>query len=104
MNKAPHPLLEMDMSACSEKCELTVERSIQRINTVPSPFSDRKAAERLYVEIDVARYQDLIDHPDIPDDAKNEFIKALWLVLTELVDLGFNLHPVQLAQSDRYSK
>jgi hypothetical protein len=47
------------------------------------------------VEIDTAKYQKYLDDPSLSEDQKEEIIKALWLIITAFVDLGFGVHPAQ---------
>jgi len=53
-------------------------------------------AENL-VEIDVERYQAYLDDPALTPDQKAKFIGALWTIISAFVELGFGVHPVQLA-------
>lgn len=52
-------------------------------------------AARPSVEIDIARYQGYLDDTSLDDDQKEEMIKALWVIMTAFVDLGFGVHPAQ---------
>jgi len=47
--------------------------------------------------IDWEAYLPFFEDADIPDDQKRALIEALWGIMTAFVDLGFGLHPVQLA-------
>ncbi len=47
--------------------------------------------------LDVDYYQSFLDDTDIPEHKKQEFIEALWSIITAFVDLGFGIHPVQQA-------
>ena len=53
---------------------------------------------RPVVEIDYARYEELLDDPDLTDEQRREFLAALWHILSEFVALGFGVHPLQQAQ------
>lgn len=53
------------------------------------------ATSRPSVEIDTAKYQKYLDDPSLSEDQKEEIIKALWLIITAFVDLGFGVHPAQ---------
>lgn len=50
-----------------------------------------------HLEIDVEKYQAMIDHPALSETEKRQFIDALWTVLITFIDLGFDLHPVKVA-------
>jgi len=56
------------------------------------------ATPRPSVEIDTAKYQKYLDDPSLSEDQKEEIIKALWVILTAFVDLGFGVHPAQQVQ------
>lgn len=53
------------------------------------------------LKLDVDFYQSFLDDTDIPEDKKREFIEALWSIITAFVDLGFGIHPVQQAMSQK---
>lgn len=54
-----------------------------------------EAAAKPSVEIDVEKYQALLDDPDLSDTQKEEIMHALWMVMMAFVDLGFGVHPAQ---------
>ncbi|MBU2527619.1 MAG: hypothetical protein KKC03_13560 [Bacteroidetes bacterium] len=59
-------------------------------------FADRAAHKPTrVVEIDVMRYQHLLDDPDLTDEQKRAFLEALWSIVIDFVDLGFGVHPMQ---------
>ncbi|MEM9764152.1 MAG: hypothetical protein AAF968_16865, partial [Pseudomonadota bacterium] len=49
------------------------------------------------LEVDVERYQHLLDDPALTDAQKQEIIEALWSIIISFVDLGFGVHPAQQA-------
>ena len=54
-------------------------------------------APRRGLPVDVAKYQGMIDDPDLTEDQKRQFVEALWTILVAFVDLGFELHESDLA-------
>lgn len=46
------------------------------------------------VSLDVVRYQAFLDDSDVDDHQKEELLKALWIVITSLADLGYGVHPL----------
>ncbi|MEO1361012.1 MAG: hypothetical protein AAFU81_11790 [Pseudomonadota bacterium] len=58
---------------------------------------ERRFGKRPHVEVDVEYYQDMIDDPDLNDEQKAQIIEALWSIIVTFVDLGFDVHPNQLA-------
>ena len=49
------------------------------------------------LHLDLARYQAMLDAPDLDEEQKRQFIEALWQVIVAFVDLGYQVHPVQQA-------
>jgi len=49
------------------------------------------------ITVDYEKYAPLLDDPDLSEGQKREFLQALWNIITNFVDLGFGVHPVQLA-------
>ncbi|MEM8692608.1 MAG: hypothetical protein AAGG57_12085 [Pseudomonadota bacterium] len=49
------------------------------------------------LRVDIAKYQAMLDAPDLDEERKRQFIEALWQVIVAFVDLGFQVHPVQQA-------
>lgn len=54
--------------------------------------------DRPSVGIDVDYYQAVIDDPDISDAKKLELIEIIGALVINFIDIGFGVHPVQLAQ------
>ncbi|MEM6889632.1 MAG: hypothetical protein AAF636_16040 [Pseudomonadota bacterium] len=45
--------------------------------------------------IDLERYQTYLDDEDLSPAHKEEVIRALWTIISNFVELGFNVHPTQ---------
>ena len=58
---------------------------------------ENKKPKSLKVEFDYARYAHHLDGEDMSEDEKRECLGALWDILSEFVQLGFDVHPVQQA-------
>jgi len=54
-------------------------------------------ASKPFITVDYKKYAPLLDDPDLSEDQKREFLQALWNIITSFVDMGFGVHPVQLA-------
>lgn len=54
-------------------------------------------ATKRSLEIDVEKYQAYLDDSGLTRAQKDEFLRALWSIITAFVDLGFGVHPVQQA-------
>ena len=46
--------------------------------------------------LDAALYEEMLADADLSDDEKRQFLEALWSIIVGFVDLGFEIHPVQL--------
>lgn len=53
------------------------------------------ASARPVLTVDVAKYQALIDDPNLSEAQKEEFLRALWSIVVTFVDLGFGVLPLQ---------
>jgi len=47
--------------------------------------------------IDWDLYGQYLEDSDLSDAEKRQFLEALWSIVVSFVDLGFGVHPVQLA-------
>ncbi|MEO1405119.1 MAG: hypothetical protein AAFV54_01340 [Pseudomonadota bacterium] len=54
---------------------------------------DTTQTQRRALTLDVERYQRYLDVADIGDDEKRAFIEALWTIIVNFVDLGFEVRP-----------
>ena len=60
-------------------------------------LTSTKSAKRPIIEIDYARYEKLLDNPELPEEQRRAFLDALWRIMVEFVSLGYGIHPVQQA-------
>lgn len=49
------------------------------------------------IEVDIERYQEMLDSRVLSDEQKRAFLEALWSVITAFIDLGYGVHPAQHA-------
>lgn len=54
-----------------------------------------KDVQRRALTLDVDVYQHMLDAPDLSIAQKTEMIEALWLLIVNFVDLGFEIQPEQ---------
>lgn len=54
--------------------------------------------EPLALTLDVEKYLSQLEDWDISPEQKTEFIQTLWNILVSFAELGFEIHPAQLAQ------
>ena len=60
------------------------------------PPAPRRPA-RPAITLDIERYQAMLDMPDVTDKEKQAFLEALSSIIIAFVDLGFSVHPLDLA-------
>lgn len=54
--------------------------------------------DRSSIGIDLDYYQAAIDDPEVSDAKKLELIEIIGALVINFIDIGFGVHPVQLAQ------
>ncbi len=64
-------------------------------------FGDDGADKKKILTLDIDYYQGFLDDMDIPADKKRELVETLWGIVVNFVDMGFGVHPVQLASADK---
>lgn len=52
------------------------------------------------MEIDIEKYQELLDDPSLDVDQKADFLTAIWSIIIAFTDLGYRVHPLQRAVSE----
>ncbi|WP_423207506.1 hypothetical protein E2974_07835 [Paracoccus yeei] len=61
------------------------------------PDAAFNGAAKPHLEIDIDKYQAYLDGSDVIPAQKEDFLHALWSIMTAFVDLGFGVDPVQQA-------
>ena len=51
------------------------------------------------ITVDYELYAHFLEHAELSDEQKREFLQTLWNIIVELVSMGFGVHPVQQAQN-----
>jgi uncharacterized protein YeaC (DUF1315 family) len=54
------------------------------------------SAQRI-ITVDVAKYEQYLDGSDLSDEQKEEFLQAIWMLVSTFAELGFGVHPLQEA-------
>lgn len=49
------------------------------------------------LKIDVHHYQELLDMPDLSEELRSEILTTLWSMIMTLIDLGYKVHPHEMA-------
>ncbi len=53
------------------------------------------ASTKQTLSVDVQKYQDLLDGSGLTDEQKQQVLEALWSLIMNFVELGFEVHPLQ---------
>ncbi len=77
---------------------MTVIDNKKKDSSENKPENLTSTRKRTALSLDVDYYQSFLDDTDIPEDKKRELIETLWSIVVSFVDLGFGVHPVQLAK------
>jgi hypothetical protein len=75
------------------------ESEVQREHYLTGIFT---LSARQTLSVDVALYQSYLDDTALSDEQKEEFVRALWLVVVSFVELGFEVHPLQQVGGNDY--
>lgn len=65
-------------------------------NKGKAPAAENTSPPRA-LTLDVALYESYLENTDMTEDERRVFLEALWSVIVGFVDLGFEIHPLQLA-------
>jgi hypothetical protein len=74
------------------------DRNAEPARDVAAPPS--VPANRPVLTLDVALYEQYLAEGGLSEEQKREFLEALWTIIVGFVDLGFGIHPLQLALED----
>ncbi len=77
---------------------MTVIDNKKKDDSENKPTNSTSTRKPTALSLDVDYYQSFLDDTDIPEDKKRELIETLWSIVVSFVDLGFGVHPVQLAK------
>jgi len=83
------------MTTDKNKCNPPGTAMLPSINTLTTKPS---------VGIDVDYYQGIIDDPEVSEIRKRELIEIIGAILINFIDIGFGVHPVQLASQEKQSQ
>lgn len=57
--------------------------------------SDFVLSAKPTLTVDVEKYQAMLDDSGLSDDEKKQFIEAIWSIVVNFIDWGFEVHPLQ---------
>ena len=60
-------------------------------------MSKKKSSDRPVITVDYDRYAHFLDHSDMSEEQKREYLQTIWNIIVEFVSLGFGVHPLQQA-------
>ena len=73
------------------------DKALTMIDQTPKAIA---MSGRHALTLDVALYEKYLEASDVSDDQKQKLLEALWSVIVGFVDLGFEVHPLQQANSE----
>jgi len=47
------------------------------------------------LHVDIAKYQCFLDDPNLTPSEKEEFLRIMWEIIVNFVELGYGVHPLQ---------
>ena len=53
------------------------------------------ASAKPVVYVDFARYQGFLDHTEMTQAQREEFLMEMWKIIVAFIDLGYGIHPMQ---------
>ena len=62
-----------------------------------TPQAGTTRTDRPVITVDYEKYAHFLEHADLNEDQKREFVQTLWNIIVEFVSLGFGVHPLQQA-------
>lgn len=71
-------------------------KEIEEPETLPHTRNPRPS-----IGVDVDYYQGIIDDPEVCESRKRELIEVIGGIMVQFIDLGFGVHPVQLAKAEK---
>ena len=71
------------------------EFEARQFDDAVNAISESTARNRL--EVDLERFQHHLDDPSLSPEQRDEFLSALWFIVSTFVELGFDVHPLQQA-------
>ena len=75
------------------------EKSNDKAGQIELPSDAPEKPQFPTLSIDYELYQHYLDHADLTEEQKREFLETLWNIIVSFVDLGFGVHPLQQATS-----
>ncbi len=69
-------------------------------SSLDPPSFGLSAPDRQALTLDVSAYENYLENADLSEGQKREFLEALWSIIVGFIDLGFEIHPLQLAAAE----
>lgn len=79
----------------------------QGLHVVKTEQNEKRPYRRrpiIDLEIGVERYQTLLEEPGLSAEQREEFLAALWSVISAFIDLGYRVRPVHKATDFRFGE
>lgn len=83
---------------------MTAENAEQKLSGDIALGFTKSAATKPSLGVDVDYYQSIIDDPDVSESRKRELIEIVGAIIMNFIDIGFGVHPIQLASLDKHQQ
>lgn len=65
--------------------------------TDPKPPTHERGPPNLAIQFDAQEFAHFLDESDLTHEQKLEYIRTVWSIVLQFIDLGFGIHPLQQA-------
>lgn len=65
------------------------------VKTIPSIERGYRRRSTRQLEIEIEKYQALLDDPNLDACQREDFLASLWSIIVAFIDFGYRVHPVQ---------
>jgi len=61
------------------------------------PIHERGPPQTLALQFDAQEFAHFLDESDLTREQKLEYIRTIWSIVLQFIDMGFGIHPLQQA-------
>ena len=65
--------------------------------TDPKPPTHERGPPNLAIQFDAQEFAHFLEESDLTHEQKLEYIRTVWSIVLQFIDLGFGIHPLQQA-------
>lgn len=67
------------------------------MNEIKTPIHERDPTPNLAIQFDAQEFAHFLDESDLTHGQKLEYIQTIWGIVLQFIDMGFGIHPLQMA-------